>query len=281
MTGTEISPDEGIMPAECAGIPQEELTELHSEEITPKNVWPLVSKQNMVLFQKVAAAYAAAERRMKHVEWLDGTDVPSINELRYVSYHLFKACQHQNAPQKQHEELKRAERHCKRASFDAMELGIIAQLEKITDFKNDFKDVVITDILNDFPDLMAQAEKAKNFLKNAAGIEDRDDYYEASEPHLQQLTHITEKLDANRDELVKQRNRLGKAEQKANLAVGAAIVSAVVAVVALAWPKVFSSELGGAAQAQTKPQEQVQQTVQAGTANATNGHPQAKDTKAK
>lgn len=238
MTGKDNNtPGGGLVPLECAGLNAEELEAYHSEAIIPENILPLVDRQNMELFVAVADAFAMAERRMKIVEWIDGTDVPSINELRYVGYHLFRACQCPGDSHKQHEELKRAERHCKRACFDAMELGIIAQLEKISAFKRDYKRVVVTDVINDYLDLMAQAQVTRDFLASSDGVEGRDEHYLECETHLDKLIEINRRLEGGRDELNKHSNSLARAERRASISSMAAVAAAVVAAIALIMPK--------------------------------------------
>ena len=139
-----------MAPEDCVG--KDKIASPHHEQpINPDDVVPLVKEENRPIFQDVAKAFCEAERRMKKIEWMDGTDVPSINELRYVGYHLFKACQ-QDDTVLQREELRRAERHCKRASFDALELGMITQLERINDFVTDYKDYPVSDDLPDYFD---------------------------------------------------------------------------------------------------------------------------------
>ncbi len=68
------------------------------------------------------------EKRLKKVEHLTSeVAIPAINQLRYAGQHLVRIlgdCS--QTPQK---ELEQAENHCKRASFDACEDGLIYCLE--------------------------------------------------------------------------------------------------------------------------------------------------------
>lgn len=204
---TESGSQGGIgAPQECAGVSASDALELHQAQLDPDQISPLIHQDNFEEFQAVADAFVEAERRVKLVEWMDGTDVPSINELRYVSYHLLKACQIQDDPRAQYEELKRAERHCKRASFDAIELGIIGALEQVNDFNKDYNKFPISEVLPNYLDMMNTVEGVRVFLANEAGGEFRDDYYSDCEDRYSQLTDIIGRLRSARDEINKKRD---------------------------------------------------------------------------
>ena len=128
--------------------------------------------------------------------------IPSINELRYVGYHVFKACGKSDDPIKQREELRRAESHCKRASFDAMELGIITQLENVLEFKNNYSDYPVSDVMPDYIDLMTEVANTQKYLAAMKkGVEEREQFYLECEPRLDRLIEINEKLFQAQNEL--------------------------------------------------------------------------------
>jgi CHASE3 domain sensor protein len=222
MASNDIPSDSEGTPFDCTGETEYARQE-HNAELTPQSVIPFITSTNQDLFSRIVTEFTNAERRMKSVEWDGGMDIPSINELRYVAYHLFKACQYQDDVDKQREELRRAERHCKRASFDAMELGIINQLENINRFKEDYNDYPISGVLSDYVKLMQQTEEIKKFLEASTGAENRDDYYDECENNLHSLKKIYSKLTAAREEVNKKRAqyiadqaRLKKDEQRAD-----------------------------------------------------------------
>ncbi len=180
--------------------------EYHQNSIDHTKCEPLVSASNIDLFKRVSKSFAEAERRIKFVDWLEGTDVPSINELRYVSYHLFNAfCAEEDDAQR--EELLRAERHCKRASYDALELGVINQFEKINEFINDYKNFSVIDVIPDYLDKCFKVEDARLFLEKTTGGEYRDDYYLVCEEKLGVLTEISKGFSVARVELNKKRSQ--------------------------------------------------------------------------
>lgn len=201
----------------CTGDDRD-LQALHSEALIPSGICPLVTLGNQEAFFRVAEAFAEAERRIKRVEWMGGLDVPSINELRYVSYHLLKACQIQDDEKRQFEELRRAERHCKRASFDALELGIITALEEVTSFQERYASFPVSDVLSDYHDMMTDVQSTVDFLAEAAGGEFRDDYYDDCEQKLGRLQDITRKLSAASEEINKKKALFDKEQQRTETA---------------------------------------------------------------
>jgi hypothetical protein len=201
----------------CTGEDRD-LQALHSEPLIPSSVYPLVAPGNREAFFRVAQAFAEAERRIKRVEWMGGLDVPSINELRYVSYHLLKACQIQDDEKRQFEELRRAERHCKRASFDALELGIITALEEVKSFRESYSSFPVSDVLSDYHDMMTDVQSTADFLAEAAGGEFRDDYYEDCEQKLGRLQDITRKLSVASEEINKKKALFEREQQRTETA---------------------------------------------------------------
>ncbi len=213
-----------VLLGACDGEQATEHSPFHSEAIEASELKALIFTENEEAFREVAKSFTEAERRIKLVEWVDGTDVPSINELRYVSYHLLKAIQHTDQ-YKQYEELKRAERHCMRASFDALELGMISQLEEVSVFKDDYKDFPVSDVLSGYFDKLAEVQRAQEFLATAAGGEFRDEYYDECERVLGELMDITRAFRSAREEINKKRllfeekkERAIEAEQRAKRA---------------------------------------------------------------
>lgn len=196
--GNEVSED-------CTDHPGSAQAALHNIPVNSDQIIPIIDAENTQVFKDMAEAFSEAERRLKLVEWMDGTDVPSINELRYVSYHMLKASEIQGNTAAQYEELKRAERHCKRASFDALELGIINALENVDAFRNEFHDFPVSDVFSEYLDILHTVESIRSFLANASGGEHRDEYYIDVEQKLTDLTSILTKLNCAREEINKKR----------------------------------------------------------------------------
>jgi len=202
---------------DCVGE-DKDLEALHKEPIEPLELVPLVAESNLDMFNNVATAFAEAERRIKSGELMDGVDIPSVNELRYVSYHLFKALKSGIADDLQREELKRAERHCKRASFDALELGIITAIEKVAVFREEYTCFPVSDVLSDYHDMMSDVQEAVDFLHAKAGSEYRDEYYAEAERKVTRLVQITRKLQASKEDLNKKRQLFEEEQARATQA---------------------------------------------------------------
>lgn len=169
----------------------------------------LIQEANLPLYTQVLSSFKQAEQFIKSVE-LDsnGNDlsVPSINELRYTGHHLVKAIQSDDA-EKQKEELKKAYRHCKRASFDAVELGIIGKLETITIFEYDYRKSLIQNVWPDYLDSVAELEKIQCFLKHQNVTRSREDYFDSCLAHYEMAAKISQKARLARPQLNKQRNK--------------------------------------------------------------------------
>jgi len=180
----------------------------------------IVSPENLSQLKVALAAYATAEQHIKSAE-LSGNDVdiPSINELRYFGYHICKAfaCDASDGGKAlQLDELKKAHKHCKRASYDAIELGLVEALESISDFNDQFKGrVVISEVISDYAEKKAKVKKIQE-LMNSNKNADRDEYYVESLQHMKDLKNIAAYLDECTDDLTHKITENNNKEVKAN-----------------------------------------------------------------
>ncbi|WP_133510878.1 hypothetical protein [Candidatus Thiosymbion oneisti] len=99
----------------------------------------------------------------------DGLDTTAVNQLRYAGRHLLNSLTGKTsiAPEREYE---RAVAHVKRATFDALDSGIIYYLKKIEYFKHDYRKIEIT--TPGYPDIIASARKAKHLLDKARNDSD-------------------------------------------------------------------------------------------------------------
>ncbi len=152
--------------------------------------------------------FETAENVIKTIERLqnEGIVVPSLNELRYTSYHLLRALKNESSESGGDdsftEQMSRAKKHCKRAIYDAIEIGLIDRLEAIELFKTDYRMVDVTSVISDYIEMMGRAREAKN-LVDTTPKEDRELYYEVCISYLDILIDITLKLEDARPELNK------------------------------------------------------------------------------
>lgn len=161
--------------------------------------------------------FRSAEQTIKLVENLsEGIIFPAVNQLRYAGQHLLKSdCI--DKPDLKEEHLKKAKYHCQRAIYDASEMGIIHYLGKIRIFNDDYKQVVITEILPSYPDILTKAKKASDFIIKNPNKRVHDDEtinkidadYKESEKLLKELEESVDLLEIIRPELNKkiERNR--------------------------------------------------------------------------
>ncbi|MCC6598083.1 MAG: hypothetical protein IT559_04780 [Alphaproteobacteria bacterium] len=145
-----------------------------------------------------------AEAAIKKIEHEEGLDFPSVNQLRYVGRHLIDFLNNNDV-----EELRKAKRHCKRAIYDANDIGIQFYIEDIDLFKDDYKDVVIQDVLTKYLDYLDDRDAAEDFLEHGrqAG-DDRDAFYEAAGEHYEKLKIAARDMERCREELNKKTNSI-------------------------------------------------------------------------
>lgn len=184
--------------------------------------------------QEIVALFRKAERLIKRIETLESAlSIPSVNELRYVGYHLCCALvgdgclDPRSAPitdtadsrsedERIDEQIVSAKRHCKRALYDAYEIGIVHHLESIEAFeeKHASDSDLVLEVVPDYPDLLAHAADASVLLDQVKqdNYDDRDAYYEQAEPHHNRLGELAKKLRVCDTFVTKKVNRRRKEE---------------------------------------------------------------------
>ena len=185
--------------------------EMHSPDDISVEVPPevVVFPENIEQFQKTIQAFKDAEKFLKKSELLDTKNnklyIPSVNELRYYGYHINKAFSAANVKD-QFEELRRAERHCHRAAYDAVELGMIYSLKEITSFHTNYNDDVVTDVIPSYPELLTEVETIRQFIVDNSS-EDRSAYYNDCFDRLMRLKQILHMLLMSQSSLNAKRMR--------------------------------------------------------------------------
>ena len=124
------------------------------------------------LVKKLVSTYKAADEQIKQCErYTLASPSAAVNQMRYAGSHLLKYinCETENAKADiKRENIEKAINHCKRATFDALETLIFAQLEFISDFqdlcrgKRDIE-TVYPDYVSDFTALAALQERLQAF----------------------------------------------------------------------------------------------------------------------
>lgn len=142
--------------------------------------------------------FDTAENKVKEVEqFAQELSIPSINELRYVGYHLARAlCE--ESEQELNCQIEKAKAHCKRAIYDAHEIGIIYMLERVKLFKEGYMShsSAVLEVVPTYTDELSKSNKASRFIAEIkeSHRDDRDEYYEDCVPHYDSLRDIVDKL---------------------------------------------------------------------------------------
>ena len=89
--------------------------------------------------------------------------IPAHNELRYAGHHFLQAIS-DDVELVDEEQLRRAKNHCERAMYEAAEAGIISALDSIRVFRQDYKDIVVGDVLDGYTDKLVLAKRARDLL---------------------------------------------------------------------------------------------------------------------
>ncbi len=161
--------------------------------------------ENLDQFNLLCNSFRTAEERVKEIEWRGGLDIPSINELRYVGFHLIKAVQAKDSSI-QDEQLRRAFRHCRRAEYDAVELGILSGLDCIARFQDIYRSLPVIDHVKNYPEILGFCEKLRKRQENSIESEYRESYYEEIHQDYIQLVKYVELLQGVSPELDKKQS---------------------------------------------------------------------------
>lgn len=148
--------------------------------------------------KEVIRLFDKAEAKIKEVEQLSQSlSIPSINELRYVGYHLARSYTEEDQRELDNH-IDKAKRHCMRAIYDAHEMGIIDMLKLIKLFKEQYTlhSSSVLEVIPTYTEELTKANKASRFIADVKENHknNRDDYYEHCEPHYKELRDIVDKL---------------------------------------------------------------------------------------
>lgn len=148
--------------------------------------------------------FSKAESESKTAENLEAElGIPSINELRYAGYHAIRArmCELgalDDNDTSVKEELARACRHCDRSIYDSNEVQMTWYLERLGETHQAYAHSHVTDIVAGVVDGyihdLVTLDQATDFLRETKlEHENREKYYQACEPHLEQVRCVYRK----------------------------------------------------------------------------------------
>lgn len=181
-------------------------------------------------FANLTRLFQKAEDKLKLVERLhdEGLVVPSVNELRYSGYHLLRAL-NTTDPEERSGHIDRAERHCCRAIYDAVEVSILDRLEAIRRFEDDYRLVEVTRVLPNYVELRGRVRKAEELI-TTTDEDDRERYYDICEQHYSELERVAATLEDARPELNKQLRNSRRGAMVAAVSLLVALVGALAAI---------------------------------------------------
>lgn len=183
--------------------------------------------------KEIKALFDKAELAIKKVESYVGLSFPAVNQLRYAGRHFIDSAD-LGSDEDRDEQLRRAKRHCQRAIYDAMDIGIDFCVSKIELFKSDYRKVTVTDIIPSYIEIIQKTEEAHNFIEQARTDSDcRENYYVEAEEHYDVLRGFLPLLDIARQELNKKLNKQFKQSAVQNCLLVVAILTLVVTLVGM------------------------------------------------
>lgn len=191
-------------------------------------------------YKEVYEHFTYAESKIKQIERLngDGISIPSINQLRYAGQHILTSLIIDDESTKE-DNIYEAIDHCKRATYDALEIGLLYYLSEINSFKEDYKYITVTDVIPDYIEKLKNVREAKSFIEinNRSSIDNSidgmDKRYEEIAKHFNNLEGIYSDLDLSRDELSKKITTFRRNLLLTLLALLIAVSGVIVAIIAL------------------------------------------------
>lgn len=159
--------------------------------------------------------YDKADQFAREVaEFEDEIAIPAINELRYAGYHLLQAIGDDGTISRD-EQFRRAISHCERAMYEAAEAGINLVLVSIDQFREDYKNIVVKDVVDDYARILAHTRKAQDLI--ARGRSDQMSSSDRASRYMEtfrQLREYSELLEASRDDLNAKQFKEKKAQRR-------------------------------------------------------------------
>ena len=163
------------------------------------------------LILKLVELYDTADRFAREVEdYCNEPVIPAINQLRYAGHHLAKGVAASGAgdDEKSRKELLKAKGHCKRSLYDASDAGIVFVVEYLKEFRYDYRDLVIGEVIPNFVESWAVVNRALELLAqgrmNRTSVESHTEEYMEN---FRDLVEFSKVCDASRDELNAKREK--------------------------------------------------------------------------
>lgn len=180
------------------------------------------------------AEYRKADLFCQEVQsFVNSAGVPAINELRNAGQHLLAAIDDQGAIRSQID-LNAGTAHCRRACYEAYEMGILTALLTIEKFKDDYRTVTAGDVIPDYADILVAAQEAQRAVEVGRHPEfDRAQDHTHRMDAFRRLRQCADRVTVAREEMNKKVDAATTAARASakNLAIGA--VGLAVAIIGL------------------------------------------------
>ncbi len=192
---------------------------------------PLINNIHQLEIQNLREHYDIADGFCRDVQaFLEEAGIPAMNELRYAGYHLLHALTDKSEPASA--QIIKAVNHCKRAAYEAAEAGILTCLQKVSQFKEDYKGVVITTCIPNWPDMLVKCDEIKDAIANSRKKgDDRGEDHKNQMAAFDTLKGFCKTIDHSREEL----NKTIKGDIKAQRQFVLVTLLAVLAIVVSIW----------------------------------------------
>ena len=179
-----------------------------------------------ITIQSLRQFYNIADQYVREVaEYRDAASIPALNQLRYAGHHFLRAIGDDGSIQSE-EDLRRAHNHCERALYEATDAGITSALKQISRFKEDFRNIVPSEVIPSYLDYLEKAELAKDLLarsRSQTPLERAEEYMGM----FRDLRKITRKLDVGRDSCVMALRKARRDSRRFYLGFAVAVVAAI------------------------------------------------------
>jgi hypothetical protein len=199
-------------------------------------------------YKELLQLFTQLEPLQKETEQVaKGLDAAALNETRNAAYHLLIAlCDEKVCA----EEIKKAENHTKRAIYDCHEAILLTELDRFKVFKEEYRNVVVTNVIPDYINKCQQAESAKDKIMEVRNQDvqyandydkkyapDRNKMYADIAPYLKIIQENNKYFDQARPELNKIITKENDSRRSARNAKIGTLIAVVVAVAAWLFPR--------------------------------------------
>lgn len=157
-------------------------------------------------YKEIGDLFALAEKKIKKIEQLEheGLSIHSVNQLRYAGQHCLASLVIDDDKEIENN-IFQAKDHCKRAIYDAMEIGIVYLLKRIKIFIEDYKLVTINNIIPDYINKLRRVDEIKSYIADTSRQEVGEDY-ERIQKLFDEIYEIEDIFNSARPELSKKIN---------------------------------------------------------------------------